>query len=76
MEIYKNLNGNSGVTHYVIGDDFIVAKFYGKTSKYKYSNLITGKMHVEKMKQLAVNGRGLRTYITTTDWVKNNFTRY
>lgn len=27
MEIYQNLNGNSGVVGYEIGDDFIIVHF-------------------------------------------------
>mgnify|MGYP001221129622 CR=1 FL=1 len=76
MEAYKNLSGNSGVTHYEIGNDNILVRFKGKTTKYKYSNLITGSTHVETMKQLAENGLGLCTYITTNSWVKNHFTKY
>ena len=76
MKAYKNLSGDSGVTHYEIGNDYILVKFKGKTTKYKYSNLITGSTHVETMKQLAENGLGLCTYITANSWVKNHYTKY
>jgi hypothetical protein len=73
MKPYKNLNGDSGVTHYEIGEDYIGIKFAGKPTVYLYSNAKVGKTHIDKMKTLAVKGRGLGTYISQHSIVKNNY---
>ena len=63
MKQYANHHGNSGVVEYEITDDSITVLFkYGKRA-YIYSNAITGTHHVDTMKELAVSGRGLSTYI-------------
>ena len=63
MERYLNLSGDSGVTNYEVGTDFIHVRFRGGTT-YRYSHLRTGQYHVNRMKALAVAGRGLGTYIS------------
>lgn len=63
MEAYKKLNNNSGVTHYEIGDTSIKILF-NNGSRYLYTNEVTGKQHVDKMKVLARKGAGLSTYIS------------
>ncbi len=63
MERYENKGGNSGVSAYEIGDDFILIKFSRNTKIYRYSYRIAGQTHVENLKQLAQNGRGLNAYI-------------
>ena len=50
MTPYKNLDGDSGVTHYEIGADYIGVKFTGKSTVYLYSNATAGKTHIDKMK--------------------------
>ena len=61
MEIYLN-HLNSGVEQYEIGEDYIKIKFYdGKMFTYSYQK--AGTIHVENMKELALRGRGLCTYI-------------
>jgi len=62
MEPYKNLNGDSGVTHYEIGPDFIRVRFRGD-EVYVYDHHTPGAAHVAQMKVLAVGGQGLATYI-------------
>lgn len=62
-ERYKNLAGNSGVLSYKIGADFVMVKFIDHKS-YTYSYKSAGKEHVEKMKSLAREGKGLAGYIT------------
>ena len=63
MEQYKNLNGNSGVTCYETGADFIRVQFRnGRVYLYDYAS--AGEQHVERMKTLASAGRGLATYIS------------
>jgi hypothetical protein len=64
MRRYLNLAGNSGVTHYEIGADFIRVRFRGEQPPYRYSHARAGQDHVERMKALAVAGRGLGTYIS------------
>jgi hypothetical protein len=64
MERYKNRSSDSGVVAYDIGPDFIVVEFRdGGTYRYDYAS--TGKLEVERMKSLALLGRGLATYINT-----------
>ena len=61
-ERYRNLSGDSGVTSYATGADFIAVQF--KTSEvYVYDYVTPGREHVERMKALAESGRGLSTYI-------------
>ena len=72
MECYQNLSGNSGVTFYDIGKDCIVLTF--KTGgTYVYDYTAPGKAHVEAMKQLAIAGKGLSTYINRH--VRENYAR-
>jgi len=59
---YKNINGDSGVIAYEIGDDFILAQFHDRKT-YSYSYAKAGAFHVEIMKKLARQGHGLNSYI-------------
>ena len=63
MPIYKDLNGDSNIESYEIFKDAIVVKFKGSSRTYKYSYYSAGQTHVEIMKQLAVLGDGLNSYI-------------
>jgi hypothetical protein len=63
LERYSNLNGDSGVTHYSIGPDVIRVQFQGPTV-YVYDYTRPGQHHVDRMKALALAGRGLATYIS------------
>lgn len=71
MERYRNTGGDSGVSAYEIGSDYIIVKFSGTTRTYRYSYKKAGVSHVEKMKRLAINGSGLNSYIN--HFVKNLF---
>ncbi|MEL7636883.1 MAG: hypothetical protein AAGU03_03900 [Anaerolineaceae bacterium] len=62
MERYANLNGNSGVVAYAIGNTWIKVQFT-TGSPYTYSYQKAGVPHVEMMKVLAREGRGLNSYI-------------
>ncbi len=62
MEIYKNLGGDSGVTAYEIGIEFIKVQFHDG-SIYLYTYLSTGREDIEQMKKLAIAGEGLNSYI-------------
>lgn len=63
MTIYKNINGDSNVLAYEIGNDYIDVQFKGTAKTYKYSYQSTGKANVETMKKLAKNGDGLNSFI-------------
>ncbi len=72
MQIYRNLTGESSVTEYEPGDDYILVKFRG-TATYEYNYLKAGMENVEKMKQLAESGKGLGTFINRN--VRNLYSR-
>lgn len=71
MKTYKNLSGDSGVVAYEIGTTFIRIKFEGESGIYTYSYKRPGKAQVESMKELALKGQGLSTYISQE--VRTNF---
>jgi hypothetical protein len=63
MERYRNSGGDSGVSAYEIGSDYILVKFFGTARTYRYSYQKAGQNHVENMKRLAQSGNGLNSYI-------------
>lgn len=63
MQSYSNVNGNSNVEAYEIGDTYIEVKFGGTARTYRYSYGSAGMVHVEAMKELAKQGHGLNSYI-------------
>ena len=62
MEHYRNLGGDSGVSAYEIGSDYIRVRF-STGAVYSYSSRKAGSGHVEQMKMLAQRGHGLNSYI-------------
>lgn len=67
MTPYLNLNGDSGVVSYETTEDSIHVVFAsGKNRNYLYNHSRPGKQMVDHMKALAVQGRGLNSYISTT----------
>ncbi len=65
MEKYKNLSGKSEVNTFEIDseDDAITVKF--KTDgTYVYNYQSTGASNIEKMKTLALKGKGLNSFIS------------
>lgn len=62
MEHYKDLDGDSGIIAYEIGNDSIEVEFNGGAT-YLYNYGSAGREHIEKMKVLAVSGDGLNSYI-------------
>lgn len=62
MERYLNLGGDSNVTGYEIGPDFIRVQF-GDGSIYLYTYKSAGSENIEQMKQLARSGQGLNSFI-------------
>ena len=63
MERYRNSGGDSGISAYEIGVDYIRVKFSSTFRVYTYSYRKAGPTHVEKMKRLAKKGSGLNSYI-------------
>ena len=62
MTPYENASHKSGVIAYAILREAIVVEFrHG--GKYLYDYDTTGREHVEEMKVLALEGRGLASYI-------------
>lgn len=70
MVRYGNLAGNSGVYAYEIGDNSVKVEFKDG-SIYLYNYHSTGSYNIEHMKQLAVRGQGLNSFINTT--VRKNY---
>jgi hypothetical protein len=65
MKPYRNLSGTSGVTAYEVGPDFIRVRFRETPDVvYLYDYESPGAAHVERMKALAEEGRGLSGYIS------------
>ena len=62
MEQYKNLGGDSGVSSFEIGDDYIKVKF-SDGAVYVYTDVSAGSYYIEKMKELAIIGEGLNSFI-------------
>ena len=62
---YGNVAGDSGVTHFDPGPDFIRVRFVGGET-YLYTYESAGAYNVEHMKQLAAAGEGLSTFISRT----------
>jgi hypothetical protein len=56
---YKNVSGKSGVSKFLIGEDYIQVVFKESADIYVYNYEVTEKAYVEQMKKLAKNGEGL-----------------
>lgn len=63
MQVYKDINHDSGVRGYDIGDTYITVWFNGNARAYTYSYVSAGAENVEKMKRFAENGDGLNAFI-------------
>ena len=63
MKKYLNKGGRSGVTGYDVAPESISVEF-NHNATYLYTTKTAGKKVIEKMKQLALTGRGLSTYIS------------
>jgi hypothetical protein len=70
VKFYRNKSGNSGVLAYETGKTFIRIKFI-EGELYTYSFKSAGKEHVERMKELAEQGKGLSGYISK--YVKDHY---
>ena len=72
MKTYRNLDGDSGVSAYEYGVDWIHVQFTtGAIYEYTYES--AGSTNIESMKHLADSGRGLNAFINTT--VKKLYSR-
>ena len=71
MQVYADLNDDSGVTSYEIRSSSIKVWFNRDSASYVYSYDSAGQYHVEHMKKLALRGYGLNTYIN--NHVKRDF---
>ena len=63
MENYGNAGGDSGISAYEIGADYVGVRFSNTGKVYTYSYARAGKTHVDQMKVLARSGSGLNSYI-------------
>ncbi len=62
MQPYRDIDGDSGVTRYEIGADFMRVEFR-HIHVYLYTYESAGSANIEQMKRLAVAGEGLATFI-------------
>lgn len=65
MQAYRNRAGDSAVSAFDIGRDFIDVQFKDG-ALYRYDYTSTGSSNVETMKHLAHCGRGLNSFILRT----------
>lgn len=63
MQKYSDIDGDSGVVGYELGDTFIRVQFNKTFKIYTYSYSSAGIEKVERMKKLAQVGDGLNSYI-------------
>jgi len=61
MRLYINLDGNSGILAYEPAPDWIDIRW--ADGLYRYRAARVGAKNVEQMKLLAMQGRGLNTFI-------------
>ena len=62
MQHYKDIDGDSGVSSYEIGIDFIRVMF-STGAIYLYTYASAGAQNIEQMKNLADAGEGLNAFI-------------
>ena len=62
MQRYLNAGGDSGVAAFEIGQDSITVQFHDGAA-YLYNHASAGPANIEQMKQLALGGRGLNSFI-------------
>ena len=63
LQPYRDLSGHSGVVGYRLGPGWIEVQFEDG-GLYRYTAASAGAEAIERMQQLARDGRGLATYIT------------
>ncbi|MDR2982418.1 MAG: hypothetical protein LBV12_09265 [Puniceicoccales bacterium] len=72
MKTYKNTDGNSGVSTYEYGKDWIRIRFKNGTT-YEYRSAKIGVHHLDQMKQLADLGNGLNAYINNHPRIEKGY---
>lgn len=73
MKRYRDIDGDSGISAYDYGDDWVKVQFKGgRTYEYKASKI--GQAHISTLKKLADGGDGLNAYIMNNSIVKNGWT--
>lgn len=70
MPLYKDIDRDSGVRAYEIGEGSIIVHFEGGGS-YLYTNASAGAGHIAEMQRLAQIGDGLNAYIN--GYVRKNY---
>jgi hypothetical protein len=74
METYENRGGNSGVSEFEIGQDFVWVAFSDRW-KYLYTVAGVGSQNIEEMKTRAQGGQCLNTFINQNEDVRNGYDR-
>ncbi|MFA6316255.1 MAG: hypothetical protein WC943_02465 [Elusimicrobiota bacterium] len=72
MKRYKNVSGNSTVTGYEIVKDAVTVRF-ATCAVYKYNVQSAGPENIRQMRELALAGKGLGTFIEAN--LKERFSR-
>lgn len=62
MEIYRDVDGDTGVAAYELGPDSITVQF-STGAVYLYTYASAGYQNIERMKHLAKSGDGLNAFI-------------
>ena len=66
MQPYANLSGESGIISFESGPDYITIQFEkGEYTFYKYTYSSAGRDVIENMKNLALSGSGLNSYVSS-----------
>lgn len=72
MKAYRDIDGDSGISAYDYGEDWIKVQFNsGQIYEYRASKI--GQAHITAMKELANSGEGLNSYIMRNPTVKNGW---
>lgn len=69
---YRDINGDSGISAYKYGNDWIRVQFRNG-GVYEYQASKIGQSHINELKRLADSGDGLNTYISTNQDVKRGW---
>lgn len=73
MQPYRNLSGKSGLEAFEIGNDFVKLRFRDNPRIYVYSSHNIAPEKIEQMKRLALSGRGLASFVSRNDDVRDGF---
>lgn len=65
MQIYKDIDNDSGVRGFEIAPTSITVWFDGTQKSYTYNYQSAGQSNIEHMKKLALAGEGLNAFINT-----------